>query len=307
MATDTIETWRIQQYRANVEMGLREMGGKLRSTVTFQSGLTGKKATVQHLLGETRASNIEGRFANIVPADIPKSRRWFAPQRYGWAGYTDEYDELLTGISLNGPYQQAALQAMRLEEDLRLLRAMFGSAITGEDGTSTETFTEVSTDGAATQNTIAESVGGSNTGLNSSKLKDIIEVFARAKVNVEQQIFMVISEKDWGSLMAESALLSTDYVSRQALSDGKLPPLMGINFIMFSSATLNEAGLYDGSHIYSLPVWVKDGMAMGAWNDLSASVDKLQTKWSTWQIATEGTFGFTRLEPYKLLKVKTYY
>lgn len=305
MATDSIETWRIQQYRSNVEMGLREMGGKLRGTVTYQSGLTGKKATVQHLLGETRASNIEGRFADVVPTDIPKSRRWFAPQRYGWAGYTDEFDELLTGISLNGPYQQAALQAMRLEEDFRILKAFFGSAITGEEGTTTETFSE-DTAGAG-QNTITEAIGGSNTGLNSTKLKEIIRVFSRAKVNTEQPIYMAISEEDWASLMAETALLSSDYVTKKALSDGMLPPLMGINFIRFSSATLNEAGLYDGSHIYSLPVWVKDGAAMGAWADLSADVDKLQEKWSTYQIKTEGTFGFTRLEPFKVLKVKTYY
>lgn len=308
MAVDTIETWRIQQFRNNVEMALRERGGRLRSTIAYKGGYTGTKATVQHLLGETRAANIEGRFARIADADIPKSRRWIVPQRYGWAGLTDQFDEVLTGISLNGPYQQAAVEAMRLEEDLRILKTAFASALTGETGATAEPFTEVSTVGSATQNTIGVDVGGSNTGLNSAKLKAIVELFVRQKVNVEQPIYMGISERDWASLMAETNLLNSDYVSRQALTDGMLPPLMGITFIRYSSATLNEAGLYDGSHIYDLPVWVKDGMAMGSWDDMKADVVELkQTHWSTWRIQAQVAHGFTRCEPFKVLKVKTYY
>lgn len=308
-----VDTFRISKFTSEVGMALAQKGGKLRSTITFKGGIErGKRAVVENLVGTINATVIEGRFADVVPTDVPLTRRHYTPKRVGTAVWVDTFDELLTGIDLNGPYQQAVLDSMRRAEDLNILAAAFASAITGEEGTTTETFSE---DTAGTgQNTVAESVGGANTGLNFAKLREIRAAFDRANVETDQPIYMAISELDEANLLAEQTAtsgayiaMSRDYVNGSVYQTGILPPLMGINMIKFSSETLNKAGLYDGSHIYSLPVWVKGGLAMGAWQDLSVSMYELQRKWSTWEIKSEMTHGYTRLEPFKLLKVKTYY
>lgn len=308
-----VDTLRISKFTAEIGMALAQQGGMLRSSITYKGGMeVGKKAVVENLVGQVNATVIEGRFADVVPIDAPLTRRWYTPKRVGVALWADTFDNLITNIDLRGPYQTAMLDAMRREEDQNILKAAFGTSLTGEEGATSETFVE-DTAGAG-QNTVAESVGGANTGLSFAKLRAVREAMTRANVNLDQPVYMVISELDESALMAEQTgtagayiAMSGDYVNGTVYQTGKLPALMGFNFIKMSSATLALAGLYDGSHIYSLPVYVKSGLAMGAWDDLSIEMYALQRKWSTWEIKSEMTHGYTRLEPFKLMKVKTYY
>ena len=80
---------------------------------------------------------------------------------------------------------------------------------------------------------------------------------------------------------------------------------MGFNFIHteripgganFNTAINPSVTGYTTGSAWLIPFWAKSGMALGMWNDIKVSVDRLPQKRNSTQIYVTGTFGATRLE-----------
>jgi hypothetical protein len=308
MATlDAIPAWRIQEFRAEVRHRLQVMGGRLRDTVTFKGGYQGINSAVVNYLGETKARRIQDRKGLTPLMEVNHERRWVDPVGFEWGHLDDRFDRLFTGISATGEYTEAGVKAMRREEDLEILNAFYRTSKTGETGTTLETYASINT---SSRFLVDQNEGGSNTGLNRAKLNALRAVFTKYNVDLDSnQIHMVITEQEVEDLMSDATLLSSDYMSRKALVDGVLPPILGFNFHVFSSEYL-EANVPDfavTSQVRTLPVWIKSGMHLAMWEEMNIDAGKDPAHKFNWIVYMSSHYGATRLEPGYVLQVKTYH
>jgi hypothetical protein len=301
MAVTTIDAWRIVQFSQMIQHGLQETGGKLRPAMAGKTGLTGKGYAPADFLGESEAQERVERYGDTPNIDVPHSRRWVKPRHYHWGKLEDDIDRLLTGISAGGFYQEAGMKALRRAEDRVLLGAFWATAATGEQAEETEAWSD-------TGYIVDKSVGGSNTGLNHAKLRAARELFTKYNVDLDaEQLWMVITEREVTALFGETTTISIDFIEGKPVSTGRLPPLYGFNFIPFSSQTLEKIpAMKVASNTQSLPVWVKSGMYCGVWDDIAGTIFPRPDKNNIPQIYCKGSFGGTRLQLGKVLKVNVH-
>lgn len=295
----TIENWRIVQFRQMISHNLQEMGGKLRPFVNVGTGYTGKQVAPVDYVGPAKAQKVTQRFGDNPMNTLAHTRRHVTPTTYDWGAPVDNVDKLLTGIAPEGDYTKAGSEAIRRAEDEEILAAFWGAAKVGEQGETTETWSD-------TGLLVDKNEGGANTGLNHQKLKKLRSIFRKLHVNLEMESPVIaITEEDELNLFGENATTSLDYVEGRPVSTGKLPPLYGFRFVPFSSVTLDALGMKTGT-TRSLPVWVPSGMHLGIWKDQESDIWNLSGKKNIPYVYCCQTLGATRLEKGRVLKVQVH-
>lgn len=304
---DAIPTWQIQQFDANVMHRLQVQGGRLRSTVSFKGDYAGKQAATVNYLGETEPTESIDRFGDTPNMELNHERRWVKPRKFHWGKLVDSDDELFTNIGPQGMYTEAAAKGFGRVEDRVILGAFYADAFTGETGGTTESWSDdTSGDG---QNVVATSTGGNNTGLNVAKLANAIKLLGNFNVDVDNEdVHMAITWQEWEDLLNISALTSKDYVEGRALQTAKLPTLFNIQFHIFSEQTFEKvSSLAVATNVRTCPMWVKSGMHLASWKERSTNIAPRPDKQFKPQIYMDQFYNATRLEPGKVLKIKTYH
>jgi hypothetical protein len=297
---DAIPTWAVQQFSTNVQHKIQARGGRLRGAVSVGT-YKGKQASPVNYLGDTDPVETVERYGNTPNMEIDHERRWIRPRKFHWGKLVETDDELFTGIMPQGAYVEAATKGFGRKEDLVILSSFFATAYTGEIGETAEAWTD-------TGYLVGDDVGGSNTGLNIAKLAAVIETFGGLDVDLEDdEVHMVVTQKEWADLMAISTIQSQDFFDGRPLQTAKLPALFNITFHIFSTATLDKvADLAVDTNIRSLPVWLKSGMHLGIWQDRQTEIARNPEKQFKPQIYISQFYGAARLELGKVLKVDVY-
>lgn len=292
----------VQSYSTNVQMLLQQMGGKLRAKVT-QGSYTGKAAKSVEQIGPVKPVKNLSRHADTPLISTPGDARWVFPNDYEWADLIDDQDKLRMLIDPQSAYTQNAVNSMRRAEDDEILQAFYAASATGENGT-------VSTAFPAGQ-IVGVNVGGTNSNLNVAKLRAARRLLMAAGVDLEnEEIFMAITAADHDSLLNEAQVGSMDFNTKPVLVDGVVSRFMGINFIPieFTDAAAYQpetvTAMTSGSNRL-LPVWVRSGMHLGVWNDVTTRVDQRPDKRYSTQVYAKSTVGATRIEEKRVVQVVT--
>lgn len=294
--SNAITTATVQQYATNVGMLLQQQGSRLRGSVqTYQ--LYGKAAEVLEQFGQVSAVKNLARHSDTPLVGVPQDRRWCYPIDYDWADLIDNQDKLRLLIDPTGPYTTAGAWALGRAQDDEIINGFFGSNNTGENGSSA-----TGTLGAfnsASQVVTVQVGASSNVGLNVAKLRAAKKLLMAAEVDIDaEQLFVGITASQHDNMLNEAQAVSLDYNTRPVLVDGRITSFMGFNFI--HSERVPGGASYAGSLSTGgqtfVPFWAKSGVALGLWNDISASVDRRPDKRNSMQVYVTGTFGATRLE-----------
>jgi hypothetical protein len=114
-----------------------------------------------------------------------------------------------------------------------------------------------------------------------------------------QRISCVISAKQNRNLMDEVQVINSDYNGEKAVvNDGFVMQWGKVDFIHSERLALN------GSSQTRCPMYVKEGMHLGMWQDISADVSQRKDLAGLpWQVYLYGTFGGTRLEEKKVVEL----
>jgi hypothetical protein len=188
--------------------------------------------------------------------------------------------------------------------DDEIISGLFNSNNTGENGSTATGLLSAYNSGSQV---VASTVGSSAaTGLNVAKLRAAKKILLQSEVDVDNdQLFVVVNALQHDNMLNEIQATSLDYNTKPVLMDGKITSFMGFNFIHSErtpgSANFNVAinpsvtGYTTGS-LYLAPFYAKSGMALGTWNDISATVDRRPDKRNSTQVYVTGTFGGARLE-----------
>jgi hypothetical protein len=297
MTANIIPTHQIVQFATNIELLLQQKGSVLRSTVDSGS-YVGKQASPVDQIGSVAARLVTTRFAPLVRTDAPTDRRWIYPYSYDLTQQIDTFDKLKVMNDPSSKLVQAAVYAMGCAMDDQIINAFFGTAATGEQGgTSTVFPTSTST------NVISVNTGGTASGINVAKLRLGRRYLRQGFVDFDNDpIYQGITAKQEDELLNEIQVVSLDFNDKPVLTDGKLRSFLGLNFVhceRFTTGTDDAAGTS-----YQLPMWARSGMHLGIWQDMLVDVDRRKDlSGLPWQVYVCGTFGATRLQEPKVMKV----
>jgi hypothetical protein len=289
-----VTTHFVQQYTTNVALLSQQRMSRLRASVTTGS-YTGKQGVPVDQFAPTVAQKRTTRYPALTPIDTQTDRRWVFPSDYDWNDLIDQIDKLRMLIDPQSSYVQNGTSAMNRAMDDEILAAIFATSKTGVDGSTSTSF-------PASQQVSASEGASSATGMNVEKLKAGIQILLGNEAwdpSSGQRISCVISAKQNRNLMDEVQVINSDYNGEKAVvNDGFVMQWGKVDFIHSERLALN------GSSQTRVPMYVKEGMHLGMWQDISADVSQRKDLAGLpWQVYLYGTFGGTRLEEKKVVEL----
>lgn len=290
-----IPTHYYQQYSSNIQLLLQQMGSKLSGAVMTGTH-SGKAASPVDQYGAVEAQKVTTRFGDMPRVDAPTDRRWVYPVDYDLPQLIDQFDKLRLLTDPSSTYVRNAVLALGRKKDFEICSAFTGTAKTGEAGGTSTSFT------AANEVDVAE--GGTNSKLNVAKIKKVKELMMKNHIDFDtEEAYIGITAADHVSLLNEIQIISKDFSDKPVLQNGKLTEFLGFKFI---HCELIETVLA-GTNEVTLPVWVKSGMYLGQWNDITTDISQRKDlRGQPWQAYAYMTIGATRLEENKVYAIESY-
>lgn len=305
MSTQGLAQLYTQSFSTNLRLRLQQRGSRLRGLV-MEGAHVGKEASPVDYMAATQTKAVQGRFQPIEFTDNDYQRRWVLPQSRDLAQPFDTFDKLKT---LEDPQSQAVQNgsnAMGRDWDDALIAAAFATATIGSstDGTSTttETFSTASYG-------ISEKFGDGSTavGMTVDKMIEAVRIFEHNHVDIEdmegEPRTLVIGSTQRSNLLKLTEVVSREFNDRPALVDGQVVKFLGWN-IKGSERLKFGTGIGGSSNTRQCIAFVKSGIYLGIWQDMYWDVyrDK-RLQGHPWIVYGMHTFGATRLEPGRLLRI----
>jgi len=286
-----------RQYATNVSLLLQQMGGLLTSAVDIGT-YTGDQASPVDQLGAVEANEVDTRFADMPRTDVPTARRWVFPTDYDVNQMIDKFDKLRLLSDPQSKYVQNAAMALGRKKDLQILKAFTGTAKTGVNGGTSTSFTAA--------NEVDVNTGGANSRINAAKIRAVRELMEANYIDFSrEQAFIGVTAKDRSALLNEIQIIGSEYKNGDApiLVNGQVDSWLGFKFIHCEQIETVLAGTNE----VTLPVWVKSGMHLGVWNDITTDISQRKDiRGVPWQAYAYLTCGATRLEENKVYAIESY-
>ena len=276
----------VQQYSTNVALLLQQRGSRLRDCVTVGS-YTGKAAKAVEQIGEVTAQVRSSRHADTPLISTPHDARWVHPTDYEWADMIDDQDKLRMLIDPTSPYAVNGAYALGRAIDSLIITAALGTAMTGENGSTSTVF-----------DTANQQIAVGGTGLTIAKLRTAKKKLMANEVDVmNDPLYIAVTAEQIEDLLATTEVTSSDYNTVKALVQGDVDTFMGFKFVHTELLGL------DGSSDRRCIAWAKSGLHLGIWNDITTKISERADKSYATQVYVKGTFGATRVEEGKVVEV----
>lgn len=281
------------QFSTNIELKLQQMGSKLRGRL--REGVhVGKQASPINQIGAIQMKAPAGRFAPKNRTDADFTRRWVFPQDGEIDQLIDSFDELRTIVDPKSMYVENAANAVGRGWDDAIIAAFFGTAQTGADagGLSSETFDTSSFQIASTFGSSAAS------GLTVAKMIEAKRILTHYHNDLEaERPTMVIGSQQESDLLNQTQVVSTEYNDRPVLVDGRVKQFLGFDIVLSERLAV-------ASNVRNVPVFVKSGMYLGMWQDMTNRVSiRNDLSSEPYDLYTKTSFGASRLQPGKVISI----
>lgn len=290
-----LPTFYVQQFSTNVGLLLQQKGSRLRPFVT-EGAYVGSQASPVDQIAAVAAKKVTSRFAPMGRVDPTLDRRWVLPTDYDLPQLIDSFDKLRLITDPESQYVTNAVYALGRAMDDEIITAFTGANQTGVSGA---TATNI-----LAANTVSVNTGGTASSLNVPKLRAAKQLLMSYDVDPDDQIICAVTAKEHDALLNEIQIISSDFNGndKPVLKDGKVTRFLGIDFV-HTERLVN--GTDDQSATSrSIPIWAKSGMHMGIWSDIMVDVSQRKDiQGIPWQAYVKGTFGATRLEEKKTIRV----
>jgi hypothetical protein len=276
----------VQQYSSNVQLLSQQKGSLLRNAVRVESQV-GKNAFYDQV-GSATAQKRLSRHADTPQIDTPHARRRVSLVDYEYADLIDDQDKVRTLIDPTSPYSQATAFAMGRAIDDEIISAAFGTAYTGETGSTSTTF-------PAGQ---VVAVGSPVAGLSIAKLVEAKQLLDEANVDTTLPRYVAVAPEQLADLLNITTVTSSDYNTVKALVQGEIDTFLGFKFIV-STRLSSESGTNR-----RVIAWAEDGLLLSIGKDITAKIDERADKGYATQVYYAMSIGATRMEEEKVVEIK---
>ena len=281
-----ITTAFVEQYSSNVQLLSQQKGSLLRNAVRVESQV-GKNAFYDQV-GSATAQKRLSRHADTPQLDTPHARRRVSLVDYEYADLIDDQDKVRTLIDPTSPYSQATAFAMGRAIDDEIISAAFGTAYTGETGSTSTTF-------PAGQ---VVAVGSPAEGLTIAKLVEAKQLLDEANVDTTLPRYVAVAPEQLADLLNITTVTSSDYNTVKALVQGEIDTFLGFKFIV-STRLSSESGVNR-----RVIAWAEDGLLLSIGKDITAKIDERADKGYATQVYYAMSIGATRMEEEKVVEIK---
>ena len=281
-----ITTAFVQQYSSNVQLLSQQKGSLLRNAVRVESQV-GKNAFYDQV-GSATAQKRLSRHADTPQIDTPHARRRVSLVDYEYADLIDDQDKVRTLIDPTSPYSQATAFAMGRAIDDEIISAAFGTAYTGETGSTSTTFPSGQQVG----------VGSPAAGLTIAKLVEAKQLLDEANVDTTLPRYVAVAPEQLADLLNITTVTSSDYNTVKALVQGEIDTFLGFKFIV-STRLSSETGTNR-----RVIAWAEDGLLLSIGKDITAKIDERADKGYATQVYYCMSIGATRMEEEKVVEIK---
>lgn len=230
-----IETWRVQQYAANV-YHLSQQEGSIIAPLVRKEQFKGK-AEFFDRLGEATAQDKVGRNTDTPNLNIDHTRRMVTTVTREWGTLVDRKDKLQNIHSPESEYAKAAAMGLGRRRDQVLIEAAFGSAVSGESGASTVSLPNTCK--------VAAVASSALTYPNAQVIRKAKRLMDAAKVKGKR--YIVHSADFLEALLAVTEVTSSDYNVVKALAQGELNSWCGFEFKQCEEINSYLATTYDAN------------------------------------------------------------
>lgn len=280
-----VETWRVEQYGANVYHLLQQKGSKLRGYVRLET-INGKSRFFDRL-GATAARLRTSRHSDTPRMDTPHDRRRVTSNDYDWADLIDDEDKIRLLADPTSPYAEAAAMAFGRTIDDIILDAVTAVAYSGETGASQVQF---DTNMVVDVQTVWPGVSAADTGLNLAKLIEARKKLGANEVDPDEEVYVPVNARQISSLLKDERVVSGDYNSALPLVSGKISRVGGCTLI-----PCNRIGV-DANSDDIVPFWTRSGMLLAMGKEPSSRVSERADKNYATQVFMSMNAGAVRME-----------
>ena len=216
---------------------------------------------------------------DVVPLNVTYSQVTATMEDFIAAEYSDIFDQTHVNFSERQELVQVVSGAIARRMDQVVL-----DALTAASGT----------------NTVANSIGGSNTNLNVAKLRATKKALDAKNVPADGRCF-IIHANSLDSLLGETEVTSSDFSSVKSLVQGEGDTFLGFRFITMSDR--DEGGLaIDGSNDRICFAFHKDAMGLGISMNQTSRVDYIAEK-TSFLVASMFSAGSVAIDADGIVKV----
>ena len=281
--SNQITTAFVQQFSSNVQLLSQQRGSLLRNCVSEES-VTGEKAFFDQV-GSVAAVKRSSRHGDTPILETPHSRRMVTMDSYEWADLIDDADKVRMLIDPTSTYAQAAAAAMGRAMDDAIIDAALGTAKTGKSGATSTAFDS--------NNVIA----AGSTDLTLAKLIEAKKILDLNSVDPSIQRYIALGPDQLESLLNTTEVASADFNTVKALVQGQVDTFLGFKFVLTTRLGI-------ASNIRDCFVWAMDGIKLAVGKDVQARIDERADKSYSTQVYYSATFGATRMEEAKVVKIQ---
>ena len=216
---------------------------------------------------------------DVVPLNVTYSQVTATMEDFIAAEYSDIFDQTHVNFSERQELVQVVSGAIARRMDQVVL-----DALTAASGT----------------NTVANSIGGSNTNLNVAKLRATKKALDAKNVPADGRCF-IIHANSLDSLLGETEVTSSDFSSVKSLVQGEVDTFLGFRFITMGDR--DEGGLaIDGSNDRICFAFHKDAMGLGISMNQTSRVDYIAEK-TSFLVASMFSAGSVAIDADGIVKV----
>jgi hypothetical protein len=280
------------QYANLIQLLLQQKLSKLRPFVSIGFH-KGEKASPVDQVAAIEMQEVVSRFAPMGRVDAELDRRWVYPSEFELPQLLDSFDEHKLLIDPKSKYVENAHAAANRKFDALVNTAFFAIAKTGKEGSTNTSF-------PSAQQVAVNHGSSGNSGLTVAKLQKAQQLLMAAEVDLEIEMPTVLITSDENNdLLNEYKIISKDFNSTPVLVDGKIKTFMGMNFIHYERLST------DDNSYRRVPVFVKSGMYLGIWQDMTTTISQRNDlSGLPWQAYVKLQAGATRLEEEKVVEIK---
>jgi len=287
MAVDTALQ---NQYSDNILLLTQQMKLKVAPTV-FQKPNCSGEVSFQDQLASATADEKLARNEKVRNSDPSYERRKIIPRYFYMAPLIDNMDKVMLVKDPTNEIVQNNAGALARAKDEVVCTGFFATAFTGKTGTDQVTLVGYTGKLAAAAHVISAGAAG----LNMNKIRQAKKVLDQEEVEAENRFF-AITAAEVEDLLAITEATSSDYAQVKALVNGEPGTLCGFSFVQSErlpiSSTTRQCAAYH-----------KNGMVLGIWIDLKASIDIMPGLHFSAQVYAGQSYGATRLEESRVVEV----
>ncbi len=277
----TFDTSFVNHYTSNVHMNLAEKS-KLMGLFDDEPSKNGEVHFFETYTSIAGVDQLIERGAGVVPEDAIHGRRMAEVLTYNKAMFVYDMDKMRSLIDPTSIYVQDMARAHAVNFDRVCLSALLGTARYGKAGASSASF-----------DTSGHQIAHGSAGLTVAKLNQAIRILEEGYVDVgSEDLYLIINGRGVEDLMAETQVVSFDYMNEKPLAGKSLPMFRGLHVVRSESLPAYTAG-----SVYRAVVTTRRALKVAKWNPFSASIDKrADIQNQPMQIYTESAFGAVRME-----------